>query len=110
VSVLRTVEEYDESEAARAAAARLVESGIGATVDHAPDEGGTTGWVVEVLPEDHVRACEVLGLPVPEPDPEEAEARAKEGRLPWKSILAIWLVAMIVFPVLAFWLTVQLTD
>ena len=114
MSELRVVGEHGDPESARAQAARLVEAGIGATVDLAPaDADAVVGdgppiehWVVQVLPEDHVRACELLGLPAPEPDPEDERTE----RPPWRTILMIWLVAMIVFPALAFWLTVQLAD
>lgn len=113
MSELRVVGEHEDPEVARSTAARLVEAGIGATVDVAPPAADAAGegppvehWVVQVLPEDHVRACELLGLPAPEPDPEDERAE----RPPWRTILMIWLVAMILFPALAFWLTVQLAD
>ena len=102
---------HRDQEAARASAGMLVERGIGATVAEvvppADDEEAVAAgpWCVQVLPEDHVRACEVLGLEVPEPDEPE-----KPPTAPWKIMLGVWLVAMIVLPLLAFWLTVNLGD
>lgn len=63
-------------------------------------------WAVQVLSDDVVRACELLGLEVPADDVVESAPY----RPPWKIIVALWLVAMIVFPLAAFWITVQLAD
>jgi len=98
-----------EGEAERRAV-RLVSDGIGASVAHgsqpaeSDDEPPEIRWQVMVLTGDRVRACEVLGLPVPE-DLQEAPPQ-----MPWKTILAIWLAAMIILPLAAFYLTVSLSD
>lgn len=110
--LLAKVTGHDDEADARASARRLVEAGIGAEVVAAVTEsdGGppVRAWEVRVLPEDQRRACEHLGVEVPA-EVVEAEEAAAGTRPPWKSILLIWLVAMIVIPLLAFWITVQVT-
>lgn len=108
VSGFEIVSRHEAEDAARDAAGLLVGRGIGATVaEHEPPEGEADAgrWCVEVLPEDHGRACEVLGLEVPEPEEPE-----KPPMAPWKIMALVWLAAMIILPVLAFWLTVNLAD
>lgn len=110
--LLAMVTGHDEEADARAAARRLVEAGIGAEVIAAASrpegEPPAHAWEVRVLPEDQRRACEHLGVEAPAEVVEAEDASARTSP-PWKSILLIWLVAMIVIPLLAFWITVQLT-
>lgn len=87
---------FEDRQAAREAAASLVGEGIGAaaSVDGDVHE-------VRVLDHDLVRACEILGVELPEQDD-------APPRNPWKYIIGIWLVAMVVIPLLAYWITVSL--
>lgn len=102
---------YDDRAAAERSARSLVEAGIGADVREQvlPGDGdgpATSQWRVEVLRDDLARACQHLGV---EPLDELPEDDAPTGT-PWKAIVAIWLVAMIVVPLFAFWLTVRLNS
>jgi hypothetical protein len=95
---------------AHATARRLVEHGFGATVASAP--GGGAGYEVRVLPEEAVRAAEVLDAP-PEPDGGVGPGPAADEPLapvpvltsrepvPWRTVLPIWLAAMILLPLAA---------
>jgi hypothetical protein len=96
---------------AHATARRLVERGFGATVAAAP--GGGAGYEVRVLPEEATRATEVLDRP----DDDEPEGTAATGvsdeppasvpvltsrePVPWRTVLPIWLAAMILLPLVA---------
>jgi hypothetical protein len=106
--VLASVVTYGDEEQARAAARRLVEAGIGAQVTAATQPGDGEGpaaavWHVEVLPDDMGRACSHLGIDPPEDLPDDEPAGT-----PWKLIIGIWLAAMVVVPLVAFWLTYKL--
>lgn len=106
-----TVKTYIDEERALEAARLLVGSGFGADVVAGrfplEDDGEPTdAFQLRVVRTDLVRACEVLGVEVPvSDDDDEVEAGP-----PWKTIVGIWLVAMIVIPLAAFWLTVNLAD
>ena len=52
-----------------------------------------------------MRACELLGVDPPALDDDDASTGP-----PWKVIIGVWLVAMIVVPLLAFWLTLQIAS
>lgn len=85
-------------------------TGVAATGDVAAGPaGGAVGeadrWVVQVLVEDAVRACEVLGL-----DPPEAVPEPEPPRAPWKLVLLIWLAALIIIPLLAFFITINVAS
>lgn len=110
--------EYPTAEEANAAAATLVERGIGATVSAASRSHLITGeptvvHVVSCLPQDAVRARVVLGLA--EPDATQAAAikaeaegidfRAPKQKVPVGRILVVWLVLTAVACIAAFWIT-----
>jgi hypothetical protein len=97
---------------ARDRARHLVEHGLGATV---AEVSAPSGFEVRVLPEEALRAAELLGAasgteaegvttpaaPAPESG-EPVEAPLERPPVPWKLLLAIWLAAMIVLPAVAF--------
>jgi hypothetical protein len=93
---------------ARGRARLLVEHGFGATVAKV---GDPPAYEVRVLPDDVARAAEVLHegdggrvAPAPgaAPDPAPAPATIEDPPIPWKTLIAIWFVAMTVIPLLAF--------
>jgi hypothetical protein len=99
--------EAEASEVARF----LVENGVGATVsaDNRVQETDPDGlWGVHVLFEDRRRAAEMLGLvAVDEPvvhSPEET-IKVEKGPIPWKVVLPIFALALIVVPLAAGFLT-----
>ena len=109
---------YDSVDEAEAAAKALVARGIGAIVrtygagNVRPAEAPEAAVAeVVVLGPDLARASEILGFD----PPEWTRSLTADGRLqkpqraPWKTILAIWLVAMILIPGIAFLITVNLT-
>lgn len=108
----------DTEDAARARATQLVEHGIGAVVQavtlegHEEPDAAATGdaevsappeviYEVRVMAEQATRAYEVLGYEVPGGVPEPPDKTSP----PWKTILIIWAVAMVVIPVTAGYLT-----
>jgi hypothetical protein len=98
---LVTVNHYGSSEEAQAAARVLVEHGLGASITSLPDDEGHD---VRVLPFEEARAAELLGLRPPTPRPEanpEQPLEPQKAPIPWKTVLAVWAVAMVVIPVIA---------
>jgi hypothetical protein len=112
-----------DGDEAREVARRLVERGIGASVRSAgppaPGTGHGPGDVeVRVLPEERARALAVLGGEEHE-QPRDAvapagnstggttltgdgpAARAERLPVPWKSVIAIWVAALVIIPVVA---------
>jgi hypothetical protein len=89
----------------------LLEAGIGATV--APDDTRSQSdpegvWGVHVLPVDRRRAAERLGLVDVEERPghsPEEPIQVERGGIPWKVVLPIFVVALIVVPLAAGFLT-----
>lgn len=103
--------QYATEDEARAAAETLVLRGIGASweeADEPPAEGMPAGYFVVVADGEATRAREVLGVPEPEPSAEALAARAKRGRPQWLYVGGIFLVAMIVIPVIAFYVSFKL--
>ena len=122
---------FADAESATDAAKSLVGQGIGAQPERVaeaapepagdgasdaaggppePDEQGETDeqgerWVLNVLAEDALRACEVLGIepPAEVPEPEPAQ-------VPWKAVLLVWLAALIIIPLLAFFITINVAS
>src|SRR5262245_31307182 len=114
---------YDTDDEAREQATLLVEHGIGGiveavVVDAEPVEGDEAEGIeteapadtddsevvvfeLRVLPEQAERAYDALGCEAP------AEVRAETAKStpPWKTILIIWAIAMVVIPVTAGYLT-----
>ena len=102
---------YDDATDARRAAAGLVENGLGAVLDES--DPPRTG--LAVLPPDAVRARELLGLEAvtttsddgaPADDADEAELRAMSRT--WLIPVLIFGVALIVVPLVAFYLPFRL--
>ena len=60
-------------------------------------------WCVQVLAEDVRRACAVIGIDPPEDVPDD-----EPSGTPWKLLLGLWLAALIILPLLAFWITITL--
>jgi hypothetical protein len=102
---------------ARTTARVLVEHGLGATVAPAPGTGAAEGFEVRVLPDEAGRAADVLG---------EGEGEGEDGGdgaadpgveaperppVPWRTLAAIWVAAMIVLPLVAglatYWLATR---
>lgn len=114
---LAAVNEYATEAEARDAAATLVESGVGATVEPVPSEqpGGGSGdgpsgaYRVMVLDHEVVRASRLLDLEVADDEEEvlvqDLDTPLEKPKAPWKQILLIWLAAMIILPILAFTFT-----
>lgn len=105
---LTEVASYEDEAEARLAARRLIEAGVGAEVAEGVEPGDDEHpagrvWLVQVLHEDVPRACAALGVAPPEDLPEEEPTGT-----PWKMILGIWLAAMIIIPLLAFWFTYKM--
>lgn len=113
--------EYPTAEEARAAAATLVERGIGATVDAESRPNLITGQptvvhVVACLPDDAPRARVLLGLAQPDAEQAAAAQAEEEGvelqapklKVPVVRILVVWIVATAVLCLAAFWLSYKL--
>lgn len=105
---LVTIVEGIVEDVARAGAVALLEAGIGAETDTGPE-----GWSLRVLAVDAPRAVEILGLPVPEADSEGAALlrppESKKERPPWVRIAVIFVVAIIVIPLGAYYFTFKVT-
>ena len=111
--VLVPVHEFHTEEGARTVGAELVAHGIGAEVQpvpaaELPEDGPQAGYRVLVLEHELVRAQEVLGLVEPEDRP---AANPEEPMTPvrpktnWRVVAMVWLAALIILPVVAFFLT-----
>lgn len=98
---LQAVTTYAAEDEARDAALRLVERGVGATVA----SSGPGAWELQVLPEEVQRACELLEVEQP-----EAPLAPRRSGPPWKTLVLIWLLALLTLPLLAFWITISLAD
>ena len=101
---------YEAEDRALAAARQLVSSGLGADVAPArvalaEGDEPTDAFQLRVVGDDLVRACELLGVDPPALEDDDASTGP-----PWKVIIGVWLVAMIVVPLLAFWLTLQIAS
>ena len=88
----------------------LVEHGVGANVvpvpaDELEDDGPQAAYRIEVLPIDVHRAERALGIvEVPEDeiyDPENPP-KLEKGPVPWKTLILVWIAAMVIVPGLAF--------
>jgi hypothetical protein len=90
----------DTRQEARQLAATLVGEGIGAAAGVEGDH-----HEVRVLTDELERARVVLGLVDDDSDDDDGDTIVGE-RAAWKIILPIWLVAMIVIPLAAYWITV----
>jgi hypothetical protein len=112
-----------DGDEAREVARRLVERGIGASVrpagPSAPGTGHGPGDVeVRVLPEERGRALAILGGDADEPgslptpggtqagtaaigSAADGPVRPERLPVPWKSVLAIWLAALVIIPLVA---------
>jgi hypothetical protein len=97
---------YDTSEEAQRAASVLVEHGIGAVVEPAPD---IARFGVALLPGDVARGRELLGLPEPESelvDDENVLRRSNRGLLIPVVVAA---AVLLIVPLLAFFISFKLT-
>ena len=106
---------------AQGRAVTLLEAGIGAeVVAILPEAGAGEGWAVQVVRVDLARAAELTGqegdavpaTTVDAADPNAAsslDADAKEP-VPWKRIVLLFVIAMIVLPLLAFFITYQVVS
>jgi hypothetical protein len=97
---LVAVARHQSVDEARGTARALVEHGLGATVAPAGE-----AFEVRVLPAEAGRAAEVLGGEEPA-DPVLPEGK---GPVPWRSLILIWVAAMIVIPLVAFLATYLIT-
>jgi hypothetical protein len=117
VPVTRVADEDEAREVAR----RLVERGIGASLrpagPAAPGTGHSAGDVeVRVLPEERGRALAILGGDAGEHDSSRPAGDADDGAttsgaagpvrperlpVPWRSVIAIWIAALVIIPVVA---------
>lgn len=93
---------YVTEDEARRAVETLLLRGFGATSEHRPGPGPS--HVVLVVPGLAAKAGEILGTGEPEADVEPASRR---GQVLW--ILAVFGVALIVLPLLAFLLSYKLS-
>jgi hypothetical protein len=87
---------------ARDAVETLILRGLGAMA--APGRGGEPGFEVLVVPGETGHAAEILGLPV-----DETPAPRRGGRRQFLSVLAIFGVAIVVLPVVAFFVSFKLS-
>jgi hypothetical protein len=112
---MAVVGSYATESAAMDDARTLIENGIGATVVAARVGRGGDGddsdaaYRVEVLPIDVGRSERVLGLVESDPayDPKNPP-KLEKGPTPWKTLLIVWALAMVIVPVLAFLITWKL--
>ncbi len=103
---------YDDLDDAEQAAKALVARGIGAIVQRVGHDIARTDEVpptvdaqVVVLAEDRARASEILGFAAPA---DAAGGPPPKAKVPVKTVLLIFAVAMVVFPGLAFLLAYNL--
>jgi hypothetical protein len=71
------------------------------------------GFAVLVLDHDARRASTILGLAEPEDRPEANPVEPMKpvrAKTPWGRVLLIWLAAMIIIPLVAFWLTYEISS
>jgi hypothetical protein len=87
---------------AHAAVETLILRGLGAMAKPCPD--GEAGFDVLVVPGETPHAAEILGLPV-----EDAPEPRRGGRRQVLSVLAIFGVALVVLPVVAFFVSFKLS-
>ena len=117
------VASYPTEADAREKAKLLVENGIGSMIDrglpsdHASPEPYddpvkdrdtdeyAAAFELKVMRHQVERACELLGVEVPELP---GEAEPEPAKTPWKMILILWAVALVVIPVAAFFVTYYL--
>ncbi|MBI2705064.1 MAG: hypothetical protein HYX32_07210 [Actinobacteria bacterium] len=116
---------YPSEQDARERAKLLVENGIGAVIERGlpPDHVGpepyedpvadrdtdeyAASFELRVMRHQVERACEILGVDPPELAEAEGET-STGGAPPWKMILIIWAIAIVVIPLAAFLLTYNL--
>jgi hypothetical protein len=91
---------------ARAAVETLLLGGVGAT--YRPAIIAPARFEVVVVAGTARRAREILGLPEPEPDAELVVDQLRRQRPQWLYIVGIFLVALVVIPLVAFYATFKL--
>jgi hypothetical protein len=110
VQPMAVLESYATKDEAIENARLLVEHGVGANVvpvpaDELEDDGPQAAYRIEVLPIDVRRAERALGMVEAAPhevyDPENPP-KLEKGPVPWKTLLVVWVAAMIIVPALAF--------
>jgi hypothetical protein len=99
---------YESETEARAAVETLLLSGLGARY-RSPQESASSEFQLQVVAGDGRRAREVLGLPAPEPSAHDRVVELRQRRPPWFAIVVIFLAALVVIPLVAFYVTFKLT-
>ena len=98
---------FPSKDEANEVARHLVEGGIGATVADDPGRAATDPdgrYGVHVLPTERRRAAERLGLVELEERPEASpveKIKVDRGPIPWKVVLPIFAIALVVVPLAA---------
>lgn len=118
---MRVVARFDTEEEATSAVRLLTRRGIGALTENRRGGGAEveedsatalgaqsetddlSGIVVLVMLDDMVRACETLGLEAPDSIIEEIDARRRRRYPDWVYVIGIFVVAMVVLPLIAYW-------
>ncbi len=103
---LRVLQWYSSADDAQRAAGALVEHGIGAAVERAPDDAQ---FGVALLPGDLDRGRQILGLP--EENPAEADGDAQLRNSMRTVLIPVLLAAavLVVVPLVAFFISFKLS-
>ena len=109
MQTMTVIERHPLEADARARAASLVTQGIGAAVDHRPDESPEGAYAVTVLPNDALRARQILGVEPPPPDEDEwDEEELIHSSRPWLIPALVLAAVFVVVPLAAFYITYKL--
>ncbi len=106
---MTVIERHPLEADARARAATLVTHGIGAAVDHPDDASPEGAYAVTVLPNDALRARQILGVEPPPDDEEDwdADELVRSSR-PWLIPVLVLAAVFVVVPLAAFFITYKL--
>lgn len=106
---MRVVVRYETEDEATSAVKVLTRRGIGALVERESKADGEAGFEVLVVLGDMERACETLGVDAPESLSEDLAALSRRRFPDWVLVLIIFIAAMIILPLAAYFLSYKLS-